>query len=134
MNPIQILGRCPQSHIAARTLARSTMFIVGPARQCKLMVKPKRITSLLVFFGCMVLTILVASSGGIESVVPALVLAGLQFCAAVYYFMSFIVSMLAERTFLPHFVQPTVLPDSFCRVDCVLDHCCACVGAPLLPY
>lgn len=128
MNPISIMSRCPQSHIAVHTLVCSTMFIVGPARQCKLMVKPKRITSLIVFFGCMVLTILVASSGGIESIVPALILAGLQFCAAVYYFMSFIVSMVAERTFLPHFVQSTVLPDSFGGVDCVLGHRCAYAG------
>jgi hypothetical protein len=79
------------------------MFIVGPARQCKLMLKPKRITSLLVFFGCMVLTILVASSGGIESIVPSLVLAALQFCAAVYYFMSFIVSMMAAHIVATNF-------------------------------
>ena len=88
------LTRCHLSQSVARTLACSTMFIVGPARQCKLMVKPKRIVSLFAFFGCMVLTILVASSGGIESIVPSLVLAALQFCAAVYYFMSFIVSMM----------------------------------------
>ena len=71
---------------------RSTMFIVGPARQCKLMVKAKRIISLLVFFGCMALTLLVASRGGITSIIPCLGFAGCQFCAAVYYFMSFIVS------------------------------------------
>lgn len=71
------------------------MFIVGPARQCKLMTKPTRIISLLVFFGCMVLTLLVASQGGVISIVPCLVFAGCQFCAAVYYFMSFIVSTVS---------------------------------------
>lgn len=66
------------------------MFIVDPARQLKLMAKPKRIVSLLVFFAMMALTILAASHGSVESIVPCLVFACCQFLAALYYFVSFI--------------------------------------------
>jgi hypothetical protein len=82
----------------------STLFIVGPVRQCKQMVQPKRILSLVVFFACMALTLIVAVQGGIATIVPCLVFACCQFCAAVYYFMSFIVRAPPPQ------LQPLALP------------------------
>lgn len=88
-------------------------------RQCRLMTKPTRIVSLLVFFGCMALTLLVATRGGIESLIPCLILAGCQFCAALYYFMSFIVSVI------PH-LRPLLCVAQSQRSTSCIEHCPVC--------
>ena len=80
-----------------------TLFLIGPARQLRLMTKKGRVCSLLVFFGCMALT-LIAAFQGFAGMVPCVIFAGLQFCAALYYFLSYIPGgqrgcrMLCERT------------------------------------
>uniref|UniRef100_A0A7S2W1V2 Vesicle transport protein n=1 Tax=Rhizochromulina marina TaxID=1034831 RepID=A0A7S2W1V2_9STRA len=70
------------------TAIAGSAFVVGPARQCRLMFKPVRRISCVLFLCCMVATIIVA----IFYPVPVLILLilAIQYCALVWYGASFI--------------------------------------------
>jgi len=66
----------------------STGFLVGPMRQLKMMMNPTRIIASLIYVGAMVLTMVAAFV--LKSQLLVLVAVIIQFCAIVWYCLSYI--------------------------------------------
>ena len=66
----------------------SSAFIVGPVKQIKSMCKPVRLVSTIIYFVMMALTLFAAFY--IQSGIVVLLFVFLQFCALVWYTLSFI--------------------------------------------
>merc|ERR1711998_201396 len=88
-----ILGRNYEAFAVLYTFGNliavsSSLFLKGPRSQCKSMGKSHRIGCVAVYFGAMILTLIVAFESGEPGLCILCIF--IQWCAAMWYFLSYI--------------------------------------------